>query len=210
MRHLSYVSLPKRQAGGSPSLQRIRDSSQWIWAVSVPVREVRMRLLPESTDALHPAVSVGEKVTEYLEPASADLTLAQLSFADKKQFGESAFWQKWYAAFKDVLPIYLAIHLIIFIISCLAFLLVSKDSSKHIQPLYILWQQWQHWDANYYVGIATLGYTNRQVMAFFPLYPLLIRGVMFVTHSPDVAGLLISNSAEMAMFTILYRLVAED
>ncbi len=169
-----------------------------------------MRLLPESTNTLDPAVSTAEKVTEHLEPASADLPPAQLSFAGKKRFGESAFWQKWSTAFKDILPIYLAVHLIIFIISCLAFLLVSKDSSRQIQPLYILWQQWQHWDANYYVGIATLGYTNRQVMAFFPLYPLLIRGVMFVTHSPDVAGLLISNIAEMAMFTILYRLVAED
>lgn len=47
-------------------------------------------------------------------------------------------------------------------------------------------------------------------MAFFPLFPLLERGLAVVVGDPFVAGLLISNVATLGMFMVLYRLVAED
>jgi hypothetical protein len=169
-----------------------------------------MRLSPESTDSLHLAAPAGERVIGHAEPVTDDLPRAKFSFWDKTRFAESIFWQKWYAAFRGVWPVYLAVHLAIFVISCLAFLFSAQDFSGNVLPVASLWQQWQHWDANFYVNIATQGYTTRQEMAFFPLYPLLVRGVMFVTHNPIIAGILVSNMAELVMFTVLYRLVEEE
>lgn len=123
---------------------------------------------------------------------------------------QSVFWQKWYAAFKSILSIYIPVHLALLVISCLAFLFVIKDFSGNTLPVATLWNQWRHWDSNFYIEIATVGYRTPQHPAFFPLYPLLIRGVSFITHSPVIAGLLISNIAELFMFVVLYRLIEED
>lgn len=122
----------------------------------------------------------------------------------------SVSWQKWYAAFKNILPVYIALHLALFAISCLAFLFITKDFSGQTWPVATLWKQWRHWDSNFYLEIATQGYKTLQHMAFFPLYPLLIRGLSFITQNPLISGLLISNAAELVMFTVLYRLVEEE
>lgn len=128
----------------------------------------------------------------------------------KTGFFQSASWQKWATAFKHIFPVYLAIHLALFVISCLAFLFVTKDFSGQTWPVATLWKQWQHWDSNFYLEIVTKGYRTLQHMAFFPLYPLLIRGLSFITHNPLISGLLISNAAELVMFVVLYRLVEEE
>lgn len=121
-----------------------------------------------------------------------------------------AFWQNWAPAFKAILPIYIVIHLGIFLINCLAFLFVIPDSSAQILPISTLWQQWHYWDTAFYISIAQHGYTKLLQMAFFPLYPLLERGATTITQNPLLAGLLVSNLAELVMFTALYRLVEED
>ena len=125
-------------------------------------------------------------------------------------FFQSLSWQKWYAAFKNILPVYVAIHLALCVISCLAFLFITKDFSGQTWPVATLWKQWRHWDSNFYIEIATQGYKTLQHMAFFPLYPLLIKGVSLVTQNPVISGLLISNTAELLMFVVLYRLVEEE
>jgi Gpi18-like mannosyltransferase len=48
------------------------------------------------------------------------------------------------------------------------------------------------WDGPHYLAIAKYGYSNNALTAFFPLYPLLIRLVMFIINSPLISGLLIS------------------
>ena len=48
------------------------------------------------------------------------------------------------------------------------------------------------WDGPHYLSIAQHGYSNRSLTAFFPLYPLLIRLVMFVAGSPLISALVIS------------------
>src|SRR5438876_9067849 len=103
-----------------------------------------------------------------------------------KRFSDGRFWQKWYPAFQNILPIYLAIHVTIFAISCLAFLFVVPDSSPQILPLPALWQQWGHWDAGQYINIAEHGYSRILQTAFFPLYPLLERGALTFTQDPII------------------------
>lgn len=39
---------------------------------------------------------------------------------------------------------------------------------------------WKRWDVLWYITIAHLGYWREQAAAFFPLYPMLIKGATFV------------------------------
>lgn len=120
------------------------------------------------------------------------------------------FWMSWYEAFKKVLPIYMSIHLAFFAITCLSVLFIFKDFSSQSMRLSSLWQLWLHWDTINYRAIAVHGYTAPWLTAFFPLYPLLIRGLMFLIHDPLIAGLIVSNLSGLGMLVVLYRLVQED
>ena len=68
------------------------------------------------------------------------------------------------------------------------------------------------WDTGFYVSIAEEGYVNVAdpfpSTPFFPLLPLLMRGVMVVTGDAVVAGLLITHVALLAAAMLFYRLVA--
>lgn len=119
-------------------------------------------------------------------------------------------WMQWYAALKSILPIYIAVHLAFFAITCLSVLFTLKDFSWQSRPVYTLWQSWYRWDTGHYVSIAIRGYDVPYHTAFFPLYPLLERSVMVLTRNPFTAGLLISNLAGLVMLVALYRLVVED
>ena len=79
----------------------------------------------------------------------------------------------------------------------------------------ILGSAWMRWDSEHYQAIATTGYTFEGVpwpnIAFFPLYPIMIRlGTPLVGGSITIAALLISNLALMAALLLLYDLVARD
>jgi hypothetical protein len=65
------------------------------------------------------------------------------------------------------------------------------------------------WDSVWYLTIARTGYGGHvDRTAFFPLYPLMVRGVGFLTGSDLVAGVLISAVAFVVALAVLYRLVA--
>ena len=67
------------------------------------------------------------------------------------------------------------------------------------------------WDTGFYVSIAEEGYRYQGVplpsVAFFPLYPLLMRALAAVVGDALVAGLIISNVALLLATMLLYRLV---
>lgn len=131
--------------------------------------------------------------------------------ADKKGSIQQNFWMLWYSALKHVFPIYLAVHLAFFVITCLSVLFTLKDFSWQALPTRTLWQSWDRWDTTHFTHIASYGYTDYTRTAFFPLYPLLERGLMYITHNnPFIAGLIISNLAALGIFIVLYRLVSED
>jgi hypothetical protein len=89
------------------------------------------------------------------------------------------------------------------------------DLLPHL-PLLDMWAQW---DAQHYVNIAVTGYqpptASFSNIAFFPLYPLLIRAVLLVLGRVDVetgeiVGLVISNAALFAALLYLSALLARD
>jgi Gpi18-like mannosyltransferase len=61
-------------------------------------------------------------------------------------------------------------------------------------------QRWIFWDANYYYAIAQKGYpaTDHLLPAYFPLFPLLIRGAMFVVLPEIVAAIAASSLTFLA------------
>jgi hypothetical protein len=65
------------------------------------------------------------------------------------------------------------------------------------------------WDSVWYLAIAQGGYDHQAARtAFFPLYPLLMRGLGIVIGSNLLAGICISLAAFLAALVLLYRLVA--
>jgi hypothetical protein len=67
---------------------------------------------------------------------------------------------------------------------------------------------WERWDALWFLSIATEGYAEGDgSAAFFPFYPLLIRGLSFVLGGhPLAAALLVSNLAFLGALIVVYRL----
>jgi hypothetical protein len=71
---------------------------------------------------------------------------------------------------------------------------------------------WERWDSPWYEQIAVEGYhyvagEARNTVVFFPLYPLLMRGLMPITGGdPTLAGLVISNAAFLGALVLLYQL----
>jgi hypothetical protein len=66
------------------------------------------------------------------------------------------------------------------------------------------------WDAIHYVGIAQHGYATASSTVFFPLYPLLIRIVTWVTGSYVLSGVLVSTAAFAVALLLLHRLAQEE
>jgi hypothetical protein len=67
------------------------------------------------------------------------------------------------------------------------------------------------WDSTWYLTIAEHWYAGvKRRMAFFPLYPALMRVVGFVVRSDLVAGVLISLVAFWVALVLLHRLAALD
>lgn len=132
------------------------------------------------------------------------------------------FWRKWYEACKQILPIYIAAHLAVFLIDCLAVLFTytrpyqsfgSYYQQVATAPLFTLWKAWNIWphDTPHYIEIAQHGYDQPWLTVFFPLYPLLIRVASFFTgHNYLIAALLVANLAGFVMLAVFYQLVKED
>jgi Mannosyltransferase (PIG-V) len=74
---------------------------------------------------------------------------------------------------------------------------------------------WVHWDGRHYIAIASTGYEfdgqRWPNMAFFPLYPILIRVLApLVGNNFAIAALLVAQLAFFVALLLLYDLVAHD
>ncbi len=75
-----------------------------------------------------------------------------------------------------------------------------------------LLEPWNRWDTQWYLKIALQGYDQYDGgLAFFPLYPLLIRMVgEVIGRQWFLAALLISNGCALASMILLYHIVAHQ
>jgi hypothetical protein len=124
-----------------------------------------------------------------------------------------------------VLP-FVVTRLLLVLIGCTTalYLVPLLNPSQPIHPLpgitqvpAMFWLMWDHFDAGFYLGIARSGYWPASTLkgmsnwAFFPLYPLLVRGVALLIgtqhHSAYLlAGLIVSAGATLVAEIALYQL----
>jgi hypothetical protein len=72
---------------------------------------------------------------------------------------------------------------------------------------------WRNWDANILLGIASHGYTpaaDPHATAFFPVFPLLVRGLTRTGIPVIAAGLLVNAAACTVAFAYLSHLARRD
>ncbi len=151
-----------------------------------------------------PLQETSEHVSQDNSEQSQSLSIATASISKKNSL------LPWYTAFKHSFSCYLAVHLAFLVTTLYSVLFILKDFSAQSLPLELLWNVWARKDAGHFRYIALFGYTDSWRTAFFPLYPLLERSMLFFTQSPYIAGLIISNSVGLLMLVVLYRLVDED
>ncbi len=108
---------------------------------------------------------------------------------------------------RDVAITFLVTRLAIIVVAEIAAIVVGQRPGVHYaastNPALAVWGRW---DAEHYIRIATSGYAGTE-MAFFPLYPLLIRAIGALTGNHLIAGLLISNIASFFGLLFFYKLV---
>lgn len=111
---------------------------------------------------------------------------------------------------REVLIDFAATRVVIIVIAELAAVIIGQRAGTHVQESsYALLAVWGRWDAVHYLDIATQGYQGTD-MAFFPLYPLLIRIVGSLAGNHLIAGLLISNASFFFGLLYLYKLLERE
>jgi hypothetical protein len=111
---------------------------------------------------------------------------------------------------REVLVDFLATRLAIAVIAELAAVIIGQRAGVHVQESsHVLLAVWGRWDAVHYLDIATQGYQGTD-MAFFPLYPLLIRIVGALAGNHLIAGLLISAASFFFGLLFLYKLLEHE
>ena len=128
----------------------------------------------------------------------------------------------WANALKQVLPAFVVSRLLIVAVGvcALSWWTIEPDAAVNYQPYTSSWkavEMWLHFDASWYLGIATLGYTGAipagfvdMRPAFFPAFPTFVAAVIPLVGSPIAAGLLVANLMCLAFLLCTWKLAAED
>jgi Gpi18-like mannosyltransferase len=120
-----------------------------------------------------------------------------------------------------VILMWLLSRLVIMIaMQVIAPLLYKSPVHPHWQPPYPLdfspdfipqpsWELFSHWDGKWYRRIAVTGYDyaddkHQHSIAFYPLFPLIIRGLMMFGLPFEVAGTVVSNLSFLGALLLLY------
>jgi hypothetical protein len=111
---------------------------------------------------------------------------------------------------REVLIDFVATRVAIVVIAELAAAIIGQRAGTHVQESHnVLLSVWGRWDAVHYIEIATQGYFGTN-MAFFPLYPLLIRIVGAFAGNHLAGGLLVSNASFFFGLLFLYKLLEHE
>jgi hypothetical protein len=115
------------------------------------------------------------------------------------------------ASDRSVAGMVLVIKTIVLFFGVLAFQITSGQRVRTFSKLLSLWNRW---DGHQYLLVAQQGYgaagDRRLALAFFPLYPLLIRLVAIVVRDAVLSAFLISTVASVVAGVALARLFAID
>jgi Mannosyltransferase (PIG-V) len=111
---------------------------------------------------------------------------------------------------REVLLDFLATRTAIIVIAELAAVIIGQRAGTHVQESsHQLLAVWGRWDAVHYLDIATQGYQGTD-MAFFPLFPFLIRILGRLVGNHLIAVLMISNASFFFGLLYLYKLLEHE
>lgn len=118
------------------------------------------------------------------------------------------------APIADILWLFVATRLLLVAATFIGFILFPVPPHVYpVQPVDMvgLLTSWNHWDAVRYTQIAQFGYQNIYNTAFFPLFPLLIKGgaLLLGNHGYIAMGMLISNLALLGALFVLYQIATD-
>ncbi len=118
-----------------------------------------------------------------------------------------------HAPTRDILSLFFATRLLLVLVTYAGYILLTQEkySSAPVSVSTLL-NTWNQWDATIYIRLAQYGYHAAADMAFFPLFPLLIRLFAFPFGAEGylIAGMLLSNLALLGVLFVLYELAVES
>lgn len=126
-------------------------------------------------------------------------------------------WDK--AMIRDVLAAFLVTRLMVLMVIYISSAMVpmAQGLYQYASPTNIVVDGLVRFDSWWYHNIVTQGYNMGNIetgvqgnVAFFPLYPMLVKITSAVTGNVFVAGILVSNIALLIMLFYLYRLTTEE
>ena len=128
-----------------------------------------------------------------------------MAFMSRLKVGEERVWLLRWAAIAFAVNKFLVVAITV---------AGSREQWGPLSPLgfldYVFIRNFRYFDSHWFTEIAAHGYTVKST-AFFPLYPLVIRGVSELLHvSPLAAGVLISNVAFFFGLYFFLRLARLD
>lgn len=127
----------------------------------------------------------------------------------------------WLRALAFCARVYLAVRIGLFLLGLLAVALLPSRGAVEVPGYrfqnpsvgwHVLFTAWERWDALWYLRIAHSGYSGTDgSAAFFPLYPMLTRGVAQVVGQQWLlAAYLVSNVSLLVALVLFYRLSATE
>lgn len=109
------------------------------------------------------------------------------------------------------LPVWFAAYATYVAVTFLAWAVLARPLSPAPSLAGLLPTSWQRFDAQAFITIARDGYATDHSPAFFPLYPILVRGVDTVLPGgPFFAALSVSAVALLGTLILLHRLVDSE
>jgi Gpi18-like mannosyltransferase len=114
----------------------------------------------------------------------------------------------------DILWLFVATRLLLVLVTYTGFILFPVPPHVYpVSPVNItaLLTSWNHWDAANFTRIAQYGYQTIYDTAFFPLFPLLIKGIAFLfgNNGYIAIGMVLSNLALLGALFVLYQIATD-
>jgi Mannosyltransferase (PIG-V) len=118
------------------------------------------------------------------------------------------------APIADIFWLFIATRLLLVAVTYIGYILFPVP--PHVYPVHQvdimgLLTSWNYWDAARFLQIAQFGYQNIYDTAFFPLFPLLIKGgaLLIGNQGYIAAGMIISNLALLGALFVLYQIATD-
>ena len=120
---------------------------------------------------------------------------------------------------RQILILFLLTRGVLTLIGVFSRLMLGRRSGGRLEwehPRQVWLDIWGQWDTGWYLDIARNGYAatprfeEMPNYAFFPFYPMLIRGLGSIIGSHYLAGLIIANLSLLGAALLLYRLIVLD